>query len=382
MLVVLVGVLLYGGTAWLTNSFSLAGALRVQLAPDVAATISIRPGVAVPILFGLFFGPRVGFVTGAVGNLLGDYWSGYLVYPPVPPTGNLLLDLIQGLLLNWQVGNGLMGLIPGWAAQRHRRYFTLREQLRALGFAALGISVGMGFASFTDMWLDNLDFRTALFGYFIPAVLVNLVNAVIIVPIVLFNYERLDLRATNWRRSGLMRRLLIVILVSSALPVALLSVFLANHWSEVVHDATELTIKLGLTILLTLLFTIANAGLVAQNLSRPLLRLMNAAQAISSERFSVREAAELKVIQGKDEVSRLCQIFGEMAEQVILREENLRRQVEELRIEVDQTKKARQVAEITETDYFRMLQEKAEQLRDKGQKPHPLPPLPPGEGER
>ncbi|MGJ3254127.1 MAG: PAS domain S-box protein [Elainellaceae cyanobacterium] len=44
-------------------------------------------------------------------------------------------------------------------------------------------------------------------------------------------------------------------------------------------------------------------------------------------------------------------------------EETLRRQVKELRIEIDQGKRANQVAEITQTDYFQQLQAEVEQLR-------------------
>jgi len=46
-----------------------------------------------------------------------------------------------------------------------------------------------------------------------------------------------------------------------------------------------------------------------------------------------------------------------------VREQGLRRQIEELKIEVDDARKARQVAEITETDYFATLQQRARQLR-------------------
>lgn len=45
------------------------------------------------------------------------------------------------------------------------------------------------------------------------------------------------------------------------------------------------------------------------------------------------------------------------------REQRLRREIEELRIEIDEVKKARQVADITETDYFQQLQQKARHLR-------------------
>jgi hypothetical protein len=54
-----------------------------------------------------------------------------------------------------------------------------------------------------------------------------------------------------------------------------------------------------------------------------------------------------------------------MVGEVYAREERLRQQVQELRIQIDEGKKAREVAEITETDYFRTLQEKARRLRAK-----------------
>ncbi len=52
-----------------------------------------------------------------------------------------------------------------------------------------------------------------------------------------------------------------------------------------------------------------------------------------------------------------------MAWQVYAREQSLRQQVQDLRVEIDEVKKARQVAEITETEYFRDLCAKAQRLR-------------------
>jgi len=43
--------------------------------------------------------------------------------------------------------------------------------------------------------------------------------------------------------------------------------------------------------------------------------------------------------------------------------QRLRQQIEELRIEIDESRKARQGAEITETDYFQTLQRKARKMR-------------------
>jgi CheY-like chemotaxis protein len=45
------------------------------------------------------------------------------------------------------------------------------------------------------------------------------------------------------------------------------------------------------------------------------------------------------------------------------RERQLRQQIEDLRIEIDEARKARQVAEITDTEYFQNLREKARKLR-------------------
>lgn len=48
-----------------------------------------------------------------------------------------------------------------------------------------------------------------------------------------------------------------------------------------------------------------------------------------------------------------------------LRQEMMRQEIARLRIEIDEAKRTRQVAEIVETDYFRLLQQKAKALREK-----------------
>ncbi len=53
----------------------------------------------------------------------------------------------------------------------------------------------------------------------------------------------------------------------------------------------------------------------------------------------------------------------ETAQRVEARERKLHEQIAQLRIEIDEVKKARQVAEITETEYFQQLRQKARSLR-------------------
>lgn len=64
-----------------------------------------------------------------------------------------------------------------------------------------------------------------------------------------------------------------------------------------------------------------------------------------------------------DTVSAFAAVALENARQVAAREARLRRQVETLRIQVDELKRARQVEQITETEAFQQLQAEARRLR-------------------
>jgi CRP/FNR family transcriptional regulator, cyclic AMP receptor protein len=64
-----------------------------------------------------------------------------------------------------------------------------------------------------------------------------------------------------------------------------------------------------------------------------------------------------------DALGQLARVFQRMVREVYAREESLKRQVAELRIEIDEAKKSQQVAEIIDTDYFQQLQQKALEFR-------------------
>jgi nitrogen fixation/metabolism regulation signal transduction histidine kinase len=63
-----------------------------------------------------------------------------------------------------------------------------------------------------------------------------------------------------------------------------------------------------------------------------------------------------------DSLGQLARVFQNMAREVYAREQSWRQQVQELRIEIDEVKKARQVAGITESKYFRDLCDRASRL--------------------
>ncbi len=86
-----------------------------------------------------------------------------------------------------------------------------------------------------------------------------------------------------------------------------------------------------------------------------------AAAAVEAGEFEPESLAD--VARRPDNLGQLARVFQRMAREVYAREQRLKQQVQELRIELSQTRQARQVAEITETDYFRQLQAEAQNLR-------------------
>jgi methyl-accepting chemotaxis protein len=103
------------------------------------------------------------------------------------------------------------------------------------------------------------------------------------------------------------------------------------------------------------------AWLFSRSIAVPLQKMMQAAEAIEAGEFQPESLDG--VAARTDALGQLARVFQRMAHEVYAREERLKLQIQELRIEVDEAKKAREVAEITQTDYFRELQDKARQLR-------------------
>ncbi len=88
-----------------------------------------------------------------------------------------------------------------------------------------------------------------------------------------------------------------------------------------------------------------------------------AAAAIKANTFQPESLDE--VAQRSDELGQLALVFQEMARQVYAREQQLQRQVQQLRIEIDQARNASEVAEITESDFFQQLLGRADELRNR-----------------
>ena len=155
------GAALYGGLSYVTNIIQLPS----------AGNVSFRPAIVIPLFFGAVFGPWVGLFVGGVGNLIGDYISGYGVY------------------WNWDVGNGLIGFVAGLAMLiTWGRYNRSRAIMIAEILSAVGIVVGIAFAAYNDIWISKLSFVTATTGEIVPAAGSDLINGLILLPILLVAY--------------------------------------------------------------------------------------------------------------------------------------------------------------------------------------------------
>jgi DNA-binding response OmpR family regulator len=118
----------------------------------------------------------------------------------------------------------------------------------------------------------------------------------------------------------------------------------------------------------TLLRARIGAGLVRKRLhdlereyAEQVGQVGDAAAAVEAGRF---EPESLAAVAGRDDaLGTLARLFQRMAREVAAREQALRREVLELRIEIDQARAERRVADIVDSDRFDDLRERARALR-------------------
>jgi uncharacterized membrane protein len=219
-----IGAALYGIFNYIFNTIPM---------PSVSQ-VALRPSICIPIFFGYAFGPVVGFFTGAVGNILGDFLTGWGVYP-VWDMGNGLLGLVPGLVMlfadkkrslnfltglvaaliviavilifaNPQVTGPFSGeledfsfwawaFIIGGVVVIAGRFILERisVDLAAINlWGTLGIIIGIGFAAVADIWVNGYSFGTAIIGEFAPAAGPNILNSMILSPILLAAYQAIQ----------------------------------------------------------------------------------------------------------------------------------------------------------------------------------------------
>jgi len=162
-----IGAALYGVLSFATNILQIPG----------AGNVALRPAVVIPLFFGVAFGPIVGFLTGFLGNIIGDLLSGY------------------GFYFWWDLGNGIMGLIMGLSMINVSQFRTGKGILRAEIFVLISAAVGMALAAISEMWVSGADMATVIYANFLPAFITNIINGLILVPVLMYAYAAVVMRS-------------------------------------------------------------------------------------------------------------------------------------------------------------------------------------------
>ncbi len=162
-----IGAALYGVLSWATNILQIPG----------AGNVAVRPAVVIPMFFGVAFGPIVGFITGFFGNIISDLLSG------------------AGFWIWWDLGNGLMGFFPGLVYASIVNYRDISSIVKAEVMAFVGIVVGMGVASISDIWVSGMSLAAVWTVDFIPAFITNAIWGLILLPILMVAYSAVQARS-------------------------------------------------------------------------------------------------------------------------------------------------------------------------------------------
>jgi len=138
---------------------------------------------------------------------------------------------------------------------------------------------------------------------------------------------------------------------------------LSKQFDNKLQSLIDFSLSL-ITITLTGVFILAI--FLARTITSPILRLTNVAKLIEAGHWDKVDIGRLKKIGGGGaEVGQLARVFASMTRQVYVRETDLRKQVEGLKIVIDETKRKKAVEEITDSEFFQDLSERAAKIRQK-----------------
>ena len=124
----------------------------------------------------------------------------------------------------------------------------------------------------------------------------------------------------------------------------------------------EVLYILGVVTLFVLIIGLVVSAVFAKKITGPVVVLTNVAEEVAAGDYA--NVSLLKsIIARSDEMGTLAKVFDTMIQAVKRRETELKRQVNELRIEIDHKKQKTELKRITGPDYFKQRKQKAADLR-------------------
>ena len=110
-----------------------------------------------------------------------------------------------------------------------------------------------------------------------------------------------------------------------------------------------------------LLLAVTASYILSGIISKPIVEIQKAAASVLEGAF--QESSLSHIVRRHDELGQLARVFVEMAKEVHARVQQLKGQIEQLHIEIDQITRQQEVSEVTDSDFFKDLQSKADKLR-------------------
>jgi energy-coupling factor transport system substrate-specific component len=86
-------------------------------------------------------------------------------------------------------------MIPGLIFLTIVNYRDIGSIIKAEIMVVVGIVVGMGLASISEMWVSGTDFPTTVAVNFLPAFITNIIWGLILVPILMVAYSAIQSRS-------------------------------------------------------------------------------------------------------------------------------------------------------------------------------------------
>src|SRR5579859_4628716 len=129
-------------------------------------------------------------------------------------------------------------------------------------------------------------------------------------------------------------------------------------------DTVQKAVLVAFVVAFAILFVIIL--ILSRALTAPLRALTSATALVAEGKYDTKLP---KAGRFADETAQLAGAFEVMIGKVQKREETLKQEVAQLRVEIDEAKRTKQVSEIVESEFFRDLQVKAKAMRNRRQGP-------------
>ena len=319
---------LYGFANVLSGRFYLPGCDFAEL----------RPQVVVPMFLGILYGPLGGFAAGALGDMVGYAIGG------------------KGLFfaVHWSIANGFMGLIPGLSrCLGARPVDSIPSFARLLILLVLASSLPFAFSTGVDVALGSLPFHQALFFLFLPIFITDTLWAFLFIPLLM------KLAGLLLARIEMRTILAVYYLLIGTVMATWLSIILITMGDRL---RVEELYTLGSVTLVVLAIGLGVSAFTSKRITAPVVSLTRVARQVGDGDYSRLDALEV-IRRRSDEMGTMAEVFSEMVQSVQKREQELKKEVQTLKVLIDRDKQSADLEKITGSDYFKSLKQKAGKLR-------------------